>query len=321
MKYRNFSFCLICCLGLFFSGSYAQQVKVSAKLDKTSILLGDQTVLRLSATLPAKDHINFPVLSDTLSAKVQIVEQGRADTVKDQNNPALRTITRQYTITSFEAGVQVIPSLTFESTTGKLQTDPLPLQVQEVKVDTTKAIYDIKQPIAVSYGLMDWLRDNWYWVLAGVLLIAAAAALWFYFRKRKKPEFVVIEAPKPVVPPHVLALEKLHSLKDKKLWQQDQAKQYHIELTDIVREFLEQRYQIRAMEQTSEEIFASLRPLELSEQNRNRLRQMLMLADLVKFAKATPLNTDNEQSMDNAIDFVKETGAMNPFSEPKTPEV
>lgn len=285
----------------------AQDVQVSSKVDKPTILLGDQTVLRLSANLPANGKVTFPILADSISSKVQIVEKGKLDTLKDQSGRW--TITQAYTITAFDSGVQTIPSFTFTANGSPLKTDPIPLQVEAVKVDTTKAIYDIKQPLAVKYGFMDWLRDNALKVLLGLLLVIVLIGIWFYFKKRKKAVAIVVEV-KPMVPAHVQALSKLSSLRDKKLWQQDEVKQYHSELTDIIREFLEKRYKIRAMEQTSDEIFSGLRHLEINEENRNQLRQMLMLADLVKFAKQKPLATDNEQSMDNAIGFVTAAGEI-----------
>jgi hypothetical protein len=105
----------------------------------------------------------------------------------------------------------------------------------------------------------------------------------------------------------LLALQKLTELRNRKLWQQEQTKQYHTELTDIIRDYLENRYVIKAHEQTSDEIFASLRYMDITEENRNALRQVLILADLVKFAKEKPLPQDNEQSMDNAVAFVNRT--------------
>lgn len=300
--------CLLLVLTAFSFAVQAQDVQVSSKVDKPTILLGDQTVLRLSAKLPANGKVTFPILSDSLSSKIQIVEKGKLDTLKDQSGRW--TITQAYTITAFDSGVQTIPAFIFTANGSEIKTDPIPLQVEAVKVDTTKAIYDIKQPLAVKYGFMDWLRDNAVKVLLGLLLVIVLIGVWFYFKKRKKPVPVVIEV-KPIIPAHVQALNKLSSLRDKKLWQQDEVKQYHSELTDIIREFLEKRYKIRAMEQTSDEIFSGIRHLEIDEENRNRLRQMLMLADLVKFAKQKPLNTDNEQSMDNAIGFVTAAGEIN----------
>jgi hypothetical protein len=309
---QYFKACLLLVLASFSDAVSAQEVTVNAKLDKPTILLGDQTVLRLTANLPAGGKVVFPLLSDTLSSKVQVVSVGKLDTLKDQSGRW--TISQAYTITAFDAGVQTIPAFEFKTESASLKTDPIPLQVEAVKVDTTKAIYDIKQPLAVQYGFMDWLRDNSVKVLLGLLLIIVLIGVWFYYKKRKKKEPVIVEV-KSMVPAHVQALNKLAELRDKKLWQQDQVKQYHSELTDIVREFLEKRYKIRAMEQTSDEIFSGIRHLEISEENRNQLRQILMLADLVKFAKQKPLNTDNDQSMDNAIGFV--TAAGEPQQLPK----
>ena len=160
-QYYTFSWCLMLFLtGLTFKGK-AQETKVEARLDQTRIKLGDQTILRLLAHVPANGQVDFPVLSDTISSKIQIVEMGKTDTLLDQNNPGIRTISRKYKITSFDAGLHMIPSYSFTGKEGELSTQAIPLEVTEVKVDTTKAIYDIKAPLAVSYSFMDWLRDNW----------------------------------------------------------------------------------------------------------------------------------------------------------------
>lgn len=309
-QYFNFSWCLILALAGFTYSAKAQDIRVEAKLDKTTIALGDQTILHLIAQLPANSHVDFPVLADTISSKIQIVEIGKTDTIADKNNPGVKTISRQYIITSFDAGLHMIPAYTFGSKSGSFNTAALPLEVTAVKVDTTKAIFDIKEPLAVSYSFMDWLRDNWKLVLLlGLAILVIVGLIWYFIKKsRNKPARV--EPPKPIVPLHTIALDKLNALKKEKLWEQGQVKQYHSHLTDIIREYLEKRYEINALEQTSEEIFAGLRHLNISEQNTNKLRQMLLLADLVKFAKATPLNSDNEQSMENAISFVMNTKAV-----------
>jgi hypothetical protein len=305
-QYFNFSWCLMLCLAGFANTGKAQ-IKVEARLDQTNIKLGDQTILRLMAHLPANAQVDFPVLADTISGKVQIVEMGKTDTLTDKNNPGIKTISRQYTITSFDAGVHMIPAYTFGSKEGNLSTQALALEVTEVKVDTTKAIYDIKEPLAVSYSFMDWLRDNWKLALFSAFGILLLIGLIWYFIKKRKNRPAKVEAPKPLIPLHTIALDKLNALRSQKLWEQGQIKTYHSELTDIIREYLEKRYEVNALEQTSEEIFSGLRHLEITAQDMNKLRQMLLLADLVKFAKATPLNSDNEQSMENAISFVMHT--------------
>ncbi|MBB5436793.1 hypothetical protein HDC92_000457 [Pedobacter sp. AK017] len=316
-QYFNFSWCLLLLLvGISFSG-LAQNIKVQAKLDQTTIALGDQTRLHLIVQLPAKTHIDFPVLADTISSKVQVVEMGRTDTIADKNNPGMDIISRTYTITSFDAGLHMIPAYVFHSKNGDFNTEALPLEVKAVKVDTTKAIYDIKEPLAVSYSFMDWLRDNWKWVVFSLIVVLAVAGLLYYWIKKRKNKPAHVQEARPLVPLHTIALDKLGALRAKKLWEQGQVKAYYSELSDIVREYLEKRYPINALEQTSEEIFSGLRHLNIAEQDMDRLKQLLVLADLVKFAKEKPLPAANEQSMENAISFVMNTKEIPSLTENK----
>lgn len=308
MRNRSFNLSWYLVLGLvsMASLSKAQDVKVTAKLDNSAIPLGDQTNLRLSVHLPLKAQVTFPVLADTLSAKIQLVGPAKMDTIADPKDPAFITITQTYVLTSFDAGLHAIPAFTFKSGAEEIKSSPIPLEVTAVKIDTTKSIYDIKQPLAVRYTWIDWLRDHWAWVLFPLIGLIALIVLIYYLRRRKPVKAVPVEV-KPLVPAHVLALDKLKALQAKKLWQQDQVKAYHSELSDIMREYLERRYELNAMEQTSDEILHGLRHRDLPDASRNDLRQILILADLVKFAKEKPLNTENEQSMEKALSFVSKT--------------
>ncbi|MDB4919322.1 BatD family protein [Mucilaginibacter sp.] len=289
----------------FVLNAGAQNVSVEAKLDQPTIRIGDQTTLRLIVHQPVKEKVNFPKLADTLIGKVQIVSS-KLDTVIDQNNHSLATVTQSYTITSFDQGTYTIPPYSIGSAAGVLKTNELTLMVQTVPVDTTKAIYDIKQPLAVSYTFWDWLKDHWGWVVLGLAIIATIGGVLWYLKKRPKVEKVVKEV-KPDVPAHIIALGKLQQLRDKKLWQQDAVKQYHSELSDILREYLEKRYVIKTQERTTDEIFASLKYMDIANEYRVKLSQVLILADLVKFAKEKPLPVDNELSMENALAFVLKT--------------
>ncbi|MFC0516862.1 hypothetical protein ACFFGT_21825 [Mucilaginibacter angelicae] len=303
-RYIKYTLTMLVLLAGFHQTGRAQNFGAKATLDKKSILIGQQTQLNLSIRFHAKDNIGFPKLPDSIG-KIQVVKF-KADTVADKGDQSIKTITRHYTITAFDSGTYVIPSYVFKSSVGDLQTDTLNLDVRTVAVDTTKTFYDIKQPLIVKYTFWDWLHDNWKLVLGiwlGLIVIAAAV---YYLLKRPKKE-VVVEEVKPDIPLHIQALQKLEEIKNKQLWQHDQVKQYYIELSDVVREYLEKRYTIQALEQTSEEIFASLRNMEIASEDRNLLRQLLVLADMVKFAKEKPVAHENEKSMENAVTFIKDT--------------
>ncbi|WP_276088710.1 hypothetical protein [Pedobacter sp. JY14-1] len=292
-------------------GGQAQEVKVAAKLDKASILMGDQTVLRLTASVPKGTELSFPLLTDTLSSKVLVVLAGPTDTTVDKSGA--RLLSRSYVITAFEPGVQVVPAQTFRSGDKTFTTEALPLEVKGVAVDTTKAIYDIKQPISVSYTFIDWLRDNWHWLVIGLAVFALLVVFWLYRKKLMREKPVVVQKAEPEKPAHELALEQLQALDGRNLWQQGEVKGYYIELTDIIRLYVERRYGIHAQEQTTDEILKSLEGKELPGASRTSLRELLVQADLVKFAKAIPVGTENALCMQWAMRFVEDTkGAFIP---------
>lgn len=290
----------------FLYKAQAQNVHATASLNPVSIPLGEQAVLHLNISVPRGEQVIFPVLKDSIISKIQIVKVSKLDTANDPQDKKLINIAQNVTITGFDAGTYTLPAFVFKTKYGELLTDSLKFVVQSVKVDTTKAIYDIKQPLTVSYTFWDWLKTYWYWIVFPLVLIVLAIVLYRYYKNRPKPEPVVRET-KVILPAHVVAINQLQELRNKKLWQNGQIKQYYTEMTDILREYLEKRYTIKTHEQTTEEIFESLRYADLTDANRNILRQTMGLADLVKFAKEKPVAAENEQSLDNAIRFVQNT--------------
>ena len=115
-------------------------------------------------------------------------------------------------------------------------------------------------------------------------------------------------AAEPLRPAEEVALEKLDVIREQKIWQTGQMKEYHTQLTDVVREYIARRFEVSSTEQTSDETLRAMRPL-LSEKKDlyEQLRKMLTLADLVKFAKWTATPDENELSLRSAYAFVKET--------------
>jgi hypothetical protein len=305
-KIQRFAIILVVISGMF-SNVKAQEIQPQAKLSQTAIPLGDQTQLHLSIRFPTGTAITWPLLKDSIAGKLLIVEAGKPDTTVDQADKNLQTIRQSFTITSFDPGTYQIPAYEFKTNNGTFKSTPLALTITSVAVDTTKGIYDIKQPIAVSYTFLDWLKDNWHWVALGFAILAAIIVLIFYLLKKKPKAKAPIMETRKFVPAHQVALSKLSALRDKKLWQSGLIKEYYIELSDILRQYLEGRYDIKTHEKTTEEIFVALKYKIMEPTHRQLLKQMLSLADLVKFAKEKPLATENEQAMDTAITFVEET--------------
>lgn len=313
-SYKLFLLAVLTLLAVLFSNiSKAQDVKATAKLDNNAIQIGQQVKLSLSIKYRVDKgktmKVEFPELNDTIRKEIEIVDPGKTDTIVDKNDPYLFTQTKTLTITSFDSGYWAIPPFKFtvNGDTAGVLTDPMLLQVTTVEVDTTKEIKDIKDIYTETYSWIDWLKDNMhivYWSLAGLLVAAIAIYLIMRYNKRPAP-VVVIEAPK--IPAHIIAFGKLEQLKNDKLWQDGKLKLYHSTLTDILREYIENRFKIQAQEQTTDEIIFGFRNIAIDEESKMKLKRVLVLADLVKFAKEQPLANENELSLNYVYDFVNGT--------------
>jgi hypothetical protein len=302
-----------------FGFSYGQDFQANAKLDTNRMLIGDQTNLQLNFKFPFKSQVQWPVIKDTILGYIQVLNRSAIDSTVSKDKKWL-TLHQSLRITSFDSGMYTIPPIRFyfrglpDTTLHYCQTEPLILDIHTVRVDTSQAIKPIKGPMKVPITFRELLP----WLL---LAVVAGLIIWFvfyYLKKRKKAEPLFQIKPRIVLQPHELALTELEKLRTKKLWQDGKVKEYHTEVTEIIRRYIEGRYAVMALESTTDEILHDLSgnsdlPARLKEQ----LLQMLTLADLVKFAKAQPLPDENEQSLQRAIDFVN---ATIPRIESHTPE-
>jgi hypothetical protein len=304
----------------------AQTISVSAKLDSGSIRIGEQTQIHLSVSNHGKKgklRIQWPELKDTIIGKVEIVNISKIDTtIPDKSDSSSFIQTEHITITCFDSGYYALPPMRFfinGDTTHPYETEALLFEVNNVQVDTTKAIKDIKQPLHAPFSWKE-VVPYFYWLAGAVAIIMLLVYLYNRFWKRK-PGPVVEKKTK--IPPHVTALAELEKLRAEKLWQGGKVKQYHSRITDILRYYIESRFRIPAMEQTSDEIMYSFKAIVIDTESKSRLRQLLLLSDLVKFAKEEPLPQANELSLENAILFVNGTmrEEMNETDNTSTPIV
>ena len=280
---------------------------VSATLDSTTLFIGDQTDLHLRAIGEAGEQVTMPVLDKELIPGVEIVDRTIVDTLSLKDG---RVQYDQYlTVTSFEDSLFYIAPLPFVNGDDTVWSDGLTLNVvQPFEMDTTDmAITDIKG----VYKAPVWWWGIFRWVLLAVLLAGVGVAGYYlitYLQRRKLEEAGNEVVTEPSRPAEEVALEKLDAIKEKKIWQQGQVKEYYTQLTDVVREYIARRFEVSSVEQTSDETLRDIRPL-LSERKDlyDQLRKMLTLADLVKFAKWSTTPDENELSLRNAYTFVKET--------------
>jgi hypothetical protein len=286
----------------------AQQVKVKASIDSTHMLIGDQMKLILEIEKPKEMDIQFPLVPDTLGSQIEVVNRLPIDTLKLEDGDREK-LSQTILISSFDSGSHVIPAFHFKFNHDQFEdsaaTKALMFEVLTMKIDTTKGPVDIKMPYAAPLTLKEVTP-----YILGIILIAAILFFIFYYMRWKKKNVPLFTKPKkPEEPAHVIALRELDRIKAQKLWQQEKIKQYYSEVADTVRAYIENRFGIPAMEQTSAETIGVFKQnKELIDGNSlNEIQHILSLADLVKFAKYTPLPDDNNLTLMNAYFFVNQT--------------
>lgn len=292
-------------------------IVVSASIDSTTLMLGDQTDLHLQVTHEATEQVQMPVFGEQLQDGIEIVDKTIVDTLKLSDG---RVQLNQYlTLTSFKDSLFSIEPIAIASGEDTFWTEALALNiVQPFEVDTTLAITDIKDIEKAPI----WWWGIFRWVLLALLVAGLGVAgyyLWKWYEKHHQPEEEPIN-PDLLRPADEVALEKLDAIKEAKIWKDGKVKEYQTDLTDVVREYIGRRFDVQSTEKTSDETLRELKPILLNGELINgdaslndgkalftKLSKMLQLADLVKFAKWHTTPDENEQALTTAYEFVNST--------------
>ena len=281
-------------------GAMAQsRSPVSVSLDQDTIPLGGRAVLTIEVD-PMGSPMTWPVIGDTLNAHIEVVHVGDLDTTEDMR------VVRRLALTSFDSGYWAVPPFSFTIGTRQEQSEALLLHVKGVHLDSAAVPADIKPIYEPPFSMLWFMRAHWKWFAGGGAAVLAVALVLLLLRRtrREKPEK---EAPSITVPLHERVLAALDALDRERLWQQGEHKAYQSRLTDLLRGYIEERFQVPALERTTDDLLHELRVSPLGSEQQKLLANMLRLADLVKFAKAQPAPQENEQMMSSALRFVRDT--------------
>lgn len=291
--------------------SSAQQAILQA--DTNRLDLGKQTHLTLSLdfSIDEEHQIAWPNYADTLTASIEILKVYPTDTsLADPSNSTIFRISQRLLITCFDTGLVVIPPVKFGYNDTIIESNPLLLTMISPQVDEQDNLRDIADIREVKLNFLDWLKENWIWVAAGLALIGA---IYFVYRHVRITE-IEPSAPAPpkkeVLPAHIIALEALKSLKEKQKWQRGLLKEYHTDLSDIVRTYIEDRFSLMAHERTSREIINDLRRYGIANDAIQVLNSALGIADMAKFAKYKPLPEENENAWLQISAFIEKTAEV-----------
>ncbi|MBO4977712.1 MAG: hypothetical protein J6C67_03225 [Muribaculaceae bacterium] len=297
----------------------AQSPRITVEMDSNIMTMGSQTALKVTVDLPSDMTprlVGFPEIAPDGPGYVQF---GPAQIVAADTSHIMagdrRHIVCNYVLQAFDPGLYTLPRFGVVRSDGDtLFSDPEPLKVNAVEVDTVAMQLKPMAPIA-SAG-MKWHDYIPMWLLWLLLVsVVLAAGIFCIFKFRKREEFIKLEHIKPV-PPFELAMQRLDALRSERLAQSGHEKEFYTRLTDILRQYLQGRFGINAMEMTTTQIVKALRADTFTRRPADLIDEVLRIADFVKFAKERPLADDNERALRRAVDFVADTKPVPP---PPTP--
>ena len=267
---------------LFYSQAWSQKISV----DTNIIFVGQQAEIEISNNI--KNSEFWPNFNDTLVKGLEIV-QSDFDTLSEE-------IIQKIIITSWDSGSYYIPPIKFSATS---KSNALIINVLLLDIDANSELKDIKGPLDDNIG---W-SDIWPWLLLTLIILLSIFTYKKYFNKKKK---TVVVKKNIQTPAHVLALNALKKLENKKLIDKKDIKEYYSSISEIIRRYIENRFNFPALELTTYEILDII-TANIKKEESISLKNILEISDLVKFAKKIPDQNENIKNLNLATDFVKKT--------------
>lgn len=275
---------------LFSFFAYAGFAQVTTNVDSTQIKIGSAFNLTVKATANQNSEVVFP--NQQYIGPFEVLEQSKIDTVANGSNVEL---TKKYTLTQFDAGDYVVPRLSVYIDGKNYQTNLFNIKVNNVQVDTLKQpMYDIKAQMGGETNT----ESFWKYLIALIACLLAGIATYFLIKRIQNKNLTEDDFYKT---PLEKVTKKLQLLDAKRLVVNGNVKQYYSEMTDVIRDYIEEVFEIPAKESTTSELIQHLfqtiqsKKIQLSKETINNLKRVLQTADLVKFAKSEPLISEIEQ--------------------------
>ncbi len=304
-------------ISLIASPAFSQVTSATASTGKTNYLVGDYIHYKIEIGYKSGTTVYQPMIQDSLQS-LTLLKIGKPSKVVVNGDT---TATYAYTLSCYDSAGVTIPGIPiFYRTTGdttlqEVPTNPVRFAVSTVKVDLQKGIKDVSAPIKIPF---DW---RWFLVWIGAALLIAAIAYYLYRRYKKKKAAAASVRPVVKLLPHEEALSSLHQLEQEQLWQRGLVKEYHSAITEIIRRYFEKRFDMPAMELPTSEALELLKHRPESAPILDLTYGFLSNADMVKFAKFTPMNSVNEEMMKQAYEIVNETAVANGKDDKETGDV
>ena len=265
------------------------QPKLSVFQSKEQIIWGEPDTLTL-VLKSATDAISWIEFKDTLLAEVEVLEYGKIDTGAFEGGWELQ---QNLIITSFDTGYFVIPPFRILVGGDSVFSNPLLLRVEEGVAEIAPDLLPIADILEEPLSLWEKL---WGWGKYVLLIFIIVLIIWYvrywYLNKKSK----IVDGGELIEKTFKERFEtELLSIEMDKDWEQGRLKVFYTRTSDLLRRYLEFRFQLKAMEQTTSEITAQLELTGIQQMDRERLVAALRMSDMVKFARSQGASGQHQQ--------------------------
>ena len=295
-----------------------QNVVVKAELDSMMMWIGQQTGLHVEVTCSANQKVEFPAYRDTIVRGLEIIPPVTTDTVRDKEGKTV-TVRRNYIVTCFDSALIYIPYIPVTVDGNEYQSNRLALafMTYDIPEEQQNNIFPPKGNLRTPLRLYEIKGVAVKWLLAAMGLTVGILLLMSFYNNKPIIKRIKIEAK---VPAHVRAMDGIEELRVSGGARSEDAKEYYTRLTDLVREYINERFGFNATEMTSDEILEHLTE-SCSKDSLKELADLFSTSDMAKFAKFKPLLGENDRNLVTALDFVKDTMVEVPDEELQPKEI
>lgn len=274
-------------------------------MDSTSFLIGDQISMELIVNIPAGYNPTFPLVDEILEKeKLEIISQQEQELIKGNPN---YTYKQKFTLTAWEPGSYQIPALKFaykkNGALVEFESSSLMLNViaPQVTGDSTY-VADIKTILAESPNFLDQLYAFFKHpvVIALCILLLAFLAFYAFVQYKNRARAIVPKTPEEI------ALQQLESLQQSDLIAQKRYQEFHTRISFILRNYCNNRFDIKALERPVSEFLPKIKQHRLLKASLyEEFETVLRHANLIKFAKASPLDIANQKALSFGFELIE----------------
>jgi hypothetical protein len=275
--------------------------------DKKELTVAERLNLTVSIVIGEDYDVTMPALGDNLENFGIVDYHTTQPELVDKNK---KKISRSYVLEPFLSGDYKIPPMEVKFRKNSASdSEEHSIKTSEVTIKVTsilpadmkeKQLNDIKPPVPYPSDYKIWL-----WITLGILAAAAIAfGIYFFLKRRNK----IVDAQAVMLTPHELAYRDLDELAAENLIKRGEIKLFYYRISGILRQYIENRFGLRAPEQTTEEFLSGLdKDSSFPTEYRILLKTFLRNCDLVKFAEFTPEKEEIENTFESCRAFIRGT--------------